>query len=125
MKIEKIIAKNQNGEMEPEKIAYECVKIYKQTIVQAMSQKKLKDILEEYMKNCKFQKLDWNVGKQLENDDYEYLEEPILYEDVGEKELDCTIRSIKQDTYIIKYVEDGEELEAIIPGIYCLGKYRK
>lgn len=125
LKIENLLLKNKNGDLEAEKLANDCAKIYKQTIVKAMSQKKLKALLEEYMRTCNFRKLEWYVGKKISEDDFEYLEEPILYENVDNKELDCTIREIKQDTYIIDYIDDEEKYEVVIPGIYCLGKFRK
>lgn len=123
-KMGQIIDRNQDGGIDPEKVAHDCVKVLKQTVVKAMSQEKLKNVLNEYMAGCHFRKLDWKVGKKLYDDDYEYLEEPILYEDVDKKELDGTILGIRQDTFIIEYMEDDEKYEAIIPGIYCIGKYR-
>lgn len=124
-KVEQLLSKNQEGDVEPDKLANDCAKIYKQTIVKAMSQEKLKELLKEYMRDCHFRKLEWYIGKKISGDDFDYLEEPILYEEVEDKALDSTIRDIKQDTYIIGYMDEGEKYEVIIPGIYCLGKSRK
>ena len=125
LKMEQLLSKNQDGDLEPDKLANDCAKIYKQTIVKAMSQEKLKDLLKEYMRTCNFRKLKWDIGKKLSDDDFQYLEEPILYEKVEDKELDNTIRVIKQDTYIIEYMDEDKKYEVIIPGIYCLGKFRE
>ena len=125
LKVEQLLSKNEDGDLEPENLANDCAKIYKQTIVKAMSQEKLKELLKEYMRDCYFRKLEWYIGKKLSGDDFDYLEEPILYEEVEDKALDSTIRDIKQDTYIIGYMDEGEKYEVIIPGIYCLGKSRK
>jgi hypothetical protein len=123
-KLERISEKNQDHATEAEKLANDCVKAFKQTVVKAMSQEKLRDVMREYMAKCNFRKLDWKVGKTLTNDDYDYLEEPVLYVDVEDKSMDDSICDIKQDTYIIDYIEDDEKYEAVIPGIYCIGRYK-
>lgn len=123
-KMEVLYVKNEENALDSDKLANECAKIFKQTVIKAMSQNKLKDILDRYMQACKIRKLDWHIGKKMTDNDYEYLEEPILYEDVSDERLNNTIRDIKQDTYLIDYVEDEEKYEAIIPGIYCIGRYK-
>lgn len=123
-KMEALYVKNEENALDSDKLANESAKIFNQTVIKAMSQNKLKDILDRYMQACKIRKLDWHIGKKMTDNDYEYLEEPILYEDVSDERLNNTIRDIKQDTYLIDYVEDEKKYEAIIPGIYCIGRYK-
>lgn len=123
-KMERLLSKNEQKELSSDQLANECAKILKQTIARAMSQKKLKHILDQYMQDCKLRKLNWTAGKKLEEEDFDYLEEPILYEDVSDREQKNTIRDVLQDTYIIDYMEDDMRYEAIIPGIYCIGRYQ-
>lgn len=123
-KLESLMEKNKERTFEADKLANESAKIFKQTIAKAMSQEKLKDSLDRYMAACGIRKLNWCVGKALENEDYDYLEEPILYDEVSDPGQNNTITEIRQDTYIIDYREDDSRYEAVIPGIYSIGKYR-
>lgn len=123
-KLESLVEKNKERFYEADKLANESAKIFKQTIAKAMSQKQLRERLDQYMKACGIRKLDWRIGKVLENDDYGYLEEPILYDEVSDPKLNNTITEIRQDTYLIDYREDDRQYEAVIPGIYSIGRYR-
>lgn len=123
-KLETLVEKNKERFYEADKLANESAKIFKQTISKAMSQEQLRERLDQYMKACGIRKLDWRVGKVLENDDYGYLEEPILYDEVPDPKLNNTITEIRQDTYLIDYKEDDRQYEAVIPGIYSIGRYR-
>ena len=121
-KLNKMSAKNLEKNYAADKLANEMVKIFRQTIAKGMIQEKVKDIFSQYMENCGIRKLDWSIGKKMTNDDYEYLEEPIMYEEVLDAKKVGTIVDIIQDTYVIDYYEDNEKYEAIIPGVYRIGK---
>ena len=124
-KLKSILEKNQLKEQTPDKLAHDIAKLLKQTIIRGMTQKDLKEIFENYLYLCGVRKLDWRIGKHIEDDDYDYLEEPILTEEVNNPNLVDTILKIEQDTYVIDFEEDGEKREAVIPGIYCLGKMKQ
>lgn len=122
-KVQKIMEKT--AECDVEKTANDFVKVFKNTIAKMMSQETISDYMNEYMGCCNIKKLVWPIGKKLDDDDFEYLEEPILYEDVTDRQLHLTIRGIKQETYIVEYMEDDELFEVVIPGIYIIGRYKE
>lgn len=121
-KLDKLIAKNKEKKYTADKLANEIVKILKQTIIKGMTQEKVKEVFKEYMDGCAIRRLEWSIGRKVSHDDYEYLEEPIIYENVNDDNKAGTILEIIQDTYVIDYVEDDERYEAIIPGLYRIGK---
>lgn len=124
-KLNKLSSKNAEKQYAADKLANETVKILRQTIVKGMTQEKLKDHFLQYMNECGIRKLAWSVGRKITNDDYEYLEEPIVYEEVSDERLIGTITEIIQDTYVIDYYDDDDKYEAIIPGQYRIGKGAK
>lgn len=113
------------GSYDSEKLANETAKIFKSTIIKIKSQKKVSELFDGFMEACNFRRLDWKIGRKLSEEDYEYLEEPILYDEVKDKDLDQTILDIIRDTYIIKFIEDESEYEVIIAGIYKIGNYKE
>ena len=121
-KLDKLIVKNSEKQYTADKIANDIVKILRQTIIKGLTQEKVKEEFIQYLDECGIRRIGWNVGRKLSNDDYEYLEEPIMYEDVIDDNKAGTILEIVQDTYIIDYLEDDEKYEAIIPGLYRIGK---
>lgn len=124
-KLGKIIEKNKDKQYSADKLANEVSKVLKQTIIKGMSQEKVKDVVKQYMDDCGIRKLDWAIGKKISDNDYEYLEEPIIYVDVNNESESETIVAIIQDTYIIDYYEDDDKYEAIIPGMYRIGRYNR
>lgn len=125
LKMEQLLSKNEKGQLNSEQLANNCATILRQSIIKAMSQKKLKNLLDGYMKSCNLKKLDWHVGRKLSDEDFEYLEEPIIYKKIDDKRMDNAICEVIYDTYIISYKDDDEEYDVIIPGSYCLGKLEK
>lgn len=121
-KLDNFIAKNSEKQYTADKIANGIVKILKQTIIKGLTQEKVKTIFIQYMDGCGIRRLDWNIGRKISNADYEYLEEPIMYEDVNDDKKAGTILEIIQDTYVVDYLEDDERYEAIIPGLYRIGR---
>ena len=121
----KLKEKNSLNDYDVEKIVSETAKIIKQTVAKALSQKAVRDYIDEYLKKCGIRKINWKVGKKLENSDYEYLGETVLYDSVENKSDDETITEIVQDSYVIDYEEDGEKYEKLISGIYHIGRYGK
>ena len=49
----------------------------------------------------------------------------ISYQETKDIRLDQCILHIDQDAYAIDFADDSEVYEAIIPGIYKVGKYVK
>lgn len=121
----KLKDKNEENDYDVDKIVSETAKIIKQTIAKALSQKSIRDYIDEYLRKCGIRKIDWQVGKKLDDYDYEYLGEIVLYDSVENKSDDETITEIGQNSYVIDYEEDGNKYEKLIPGIYHIGKYRK
>lgn len=121
-KLSKLIDKNDERKYTADKLANETARALRQTIVKGLSQKKIKGLFIQYMDECGIRKLDWHVGKKLTDDDYEYLEEPIIYEEVSDTTKIGTILEIIQDTYLIDYCEDDGKYEVIIHGMYRIGK---
>lgn len=121
----KLKEKNSLNDYDVEKIVSETAKIIKQTVAKALSQKAVRDYIDEYLRKCGIRKINWKVGKKLENSDYEYLGETVLYDSVENKSDDETITEIVQDSYVIDYEEDGEKYEKLISGIYHIGRYGK
>lgn len=124
-KLDKLQSKNEKSKLEPDCLANECAKILRQTIIKILSKKKLAKTLDNYFENCHVRKVRWFVGKKLEDEDYDYLDEPVLYEEVEDETKKNTICKIIQDGYIIDYIEDDIPYEVVIPGIYCVGSYKK
>ena len=121
-KTQKLIEKA--AEYDVEKMANDFVKAFKTTMAKMMSQETISKYVNEYMEGCNIKKLVWSIGKKLQDEDFEYLEEPILYEDVMDRQMHLTIRGIKQETYIVEYMENDELFELVIPGIYIIGRYK-
>ncbi len=124
-KLKRLCDKNNEKKYDADKLANETAKILKQTIVKGMTQEKIKEFFLQYMNECGIRKLEWSVGRKMTNDDYEYLEEPIMYEEVSDEKMIGAITEIKQNTYVIDYYDDDEKYEAIIPGLYRIGKRKK
>lgn len=123
-KFESLSEKFLEKQYSSDKLANESAKILKQTIVRAMSQEVLKSYMDKYMKACGVRKLNWKIGKQIADEDYDYIDEPIFYDNISDISLNNTITAIIQDTFIIDYQEDNNQYEAVIPGIYKIGKYK-
>ena len=121
----KLKEKNSLNDYDVEKIVSETAKIIKQTVAKALSQKAIRDYIDEYLRKCGIRKINWQVGKKLDDSDYEYLGETVLYDSVEKKSDDETITGIVQDSYVIDYEEDGEKYEKLISGIYHIGRYGK
>lgn len=121
----KLKEKNSLNDYDVEKIVSETAKIIKQTVAKALSQKVIRDYIDEYLRKCGIRKINWQVGKKLDDSDYEYLGETVLYDSVEKKSDDETITGIVQDSYVIDYEEDGEKYEKLISGIYHIGRYGK
>lgn len=124
-KFVKLVDKNNTNDYEVEKIVSETAKIIKQTIAKALSQSEFKPYVDEYLQKCGIRKINWQVGKKLEESDYEYIGETVLYDPVESKDEDETITEIVQDSYVIDYEEDGNIYEKLISGIYHIGRYGK
>lgn len=124
-KLSLLYSKMEEKEYTADKAASELGKIWKQTIAKALAKQDIRESLEQYFNKCGARKLDWKVGRLLSNEDYEYLEEPILYDKVDEPSKNGRITEIQQDTYVIDYEEDGEKDMVVIPGIYHIGKYSR
>lgn len=123
-KFENLLVKFQEKEYEAGKLASESAKILKQTLIRALSQKMAKEIIYEYMELCGIRKVEWAVGKIMKDDDYNYLDEPVFYEEVEDINLDNVLMEIQQDAFIIDYIEDDCKYEEILPGIYKIGKIK-
>ena len=121
-KLNKLSNKNTEKSYAADKLANETVRIFRQTVVKGMGQEKIKDYFLQYMDECGIRKLEWSVGRKITNDDYEYLEEPIMYKEVQDEKLIGIIIEIIQDAYVIDYYDDEEKYEAIIPGVYRICK---
>lgn len=121
----KLKEKNNENDYDVEKIVSETAKIIKQTIAKALSQSDIRDYVDDYLKKCGIRKINWQVGKKLNENDYEYLGETVLYDQVENKSDDETITEIVQNSYVIDYEEDNEKYEKLISGIYHIGRYGK
>lgn len=107
----------------PDKIASQLGRILKNTVIKGISHKKISTFIEKYLSNCNVRKISFNIGYKLKDEDYEYIEECVIYQDVNDKNLDNCILKKERDAYVIVYEDEGGLFEIIIPGIYILGRY--
>lgn len=109
----------------PDKIASQVGKILKSTIIKGISHKSISTFIEKYLSNCNIRKVRFDKGYKLKDEDYEYIEECVIYQDVNDKNLDNCILKKERDAYVIVYEDEDGLFETIIPGIYILGRYVK
>lgn len=120
---ETLLVKFNNNSYDSGVLANKIQKILKQTIIKGISQIELKKSIITYMQKCGVRQLNWKVGKKLEDEDYEYIDEPIIQDKVTSPLQNNTITAIEQEAFIIDYLEDNKSYEVIIPGRYHVGKY--
>lgn len=124
-KFSDLAAKMQNKEYDSEQLAVETVKILKQTVVKALAKEEIRPDVEHFLEKCMLQKVKLVPGQELSDEDYEYVDEMVFYKDVHDKNQHNRIIEVIQDAFTVRYVQDGDEYEAVIPGIYRLGRYKQ
>jgi len=125
-KINALSVKHEKRNLSAESLAGEVLKIMKTTLAKLLGIEAFSKCTADCLLNCGFVKLDWKIGKVLKDDDYDYLEEPIFYEEVQDKNLEGSIVKIVQDGYLLYYLNEDEEIEeSHISGTYCIGRLKR
>lgn len=122
-RIERFIDK---GNFLSHKVSDEIVKILSLTIMKNFAKSELFSLIDNFMLECKFGKKELQIGKKVEDDDFDYIGENYLKIEVPSLVQHNTIIKKQHDAYIFDcYDPDEEELfQKIIPGDYAIG-YRK
>lgn len=116
----------QEKKMTPAQLASQTVKILRQTLIHALSQKTVKSMVEVFLWNCSVRKIEWEQGRKLSKQDEDYIDARHLsYQKTNDIRIDKCIAQIEQDAYAIDFEQEGEMYEVIIPGIYKVWKYGK
>ena len=116
----------QGKKMTPAQLASQTVKILRQTLIHALSQKTVKSMVEVFLWNCSVRKIEWEQGRKLSKQDEDYIDARHLsYQKTNDIRIDKCIAQIEQDAYAIDFEQEGEMYEVIIPGIYKVWKYGK
>ncbi len=123
-KLSDLLRKVDEKDYDSEKLAGEMVKLLKQTMIKALSQEAVRDLVDGFLIKCGLRKIEFKNGDKLNDKDYDYIDDLVLYEEVDDITRDNRILEIKQDAYVLDYMDEYGEAEAVIPGIYKIGRYK-
>lgn len=123
-KLGDLLRKIDEKDYDSEKLASEMIKLLKQTMIKALSQETVHDLVDSFLIKCGLRKIEFKKGDKLADKDYDYIDDLVLYEEVDDVKKDNRILEIKQDAYALDYVDENGETEAVIPGIYRIGRYK-
>ena len=116
----------QEKKLSPAQLASQTVKILRQTLIQSLSQKTVKSMVEVFLWNCSVRKIDWQEGRRLSAQDGDYMDgRHLTYQKTNDIRIDKCIAKIERDAYAIDFEQEGEMYEVIIPGVYKVWKYGK
>ena len=125
-KFTELLSLTEEKEFSSAKLASQTAKILKHTIIRALPQKLVSHLMEQFLQTCGVRKIEWEQGHKISGQDAYYMDETMIsYQETKDIRLDQCILHIDQDAYAIDFADDSEVYEAIIPGIYKVGKYVK
>ncbi|MBQ7008829.1 MAG: hypothetical protein IJN05_06390 [Ruminococcus sp.] len=121
-RLKKITEKSQNSSKTADGIS----KAIQATIIKNYCCNQLKDFLDKYMDECGFKRIELEIGKKIDDNDLDYIENCIRV-DVNDKELHNTIINKTHDAYVFRCYdsEEDELFDKIIPGGYSIGSYKE
>lgn len=97
--------------------------ILSQTLVKGLQNSRISPFFENYLIQCGVKKENYSIGQKIKNDDYDYIEEPLLTVPVNNKDQNETIKKIIRNAYSVHYKEDGNDEFYVLPGIFEIGQY--
>lgn len=123
-RIERFIDK---GDFSSHKVSDEIVKTLSLTIMKNFAKSELFSLIDNFMLECKFGKKELQIGKRVEDDDFDYIGENYLKIEVPSLIQHNTIIKKQHDAYIFDCYDPDEEefFQKIIPGDYAIGYWKE
>lgn len=120
-RLKKISEKPQNSSKTADGIS----KAIKTTIMKNYCCNELKCVLDKYMDVCGFKRIELEIGKKIDDNDLDYIENCIRV-DVDDDKQHNTIIKKTHDAYVFRCYdsEENEFFDKIIPGGYSIGNYK-
>lgn len=124
LKIERLMGKELSS---PNKISKELEKALTSTLMKNYAVSELQPVLDDFFIRCNFVKVEIPVGKKIDDDDLDYIDEHCRRIEVSDSKKHNTIIDKRHDAFIFDcYDSDEEELfHKIIPGEYSIGCWKE
>lgn len=116
-----------NKRFSPDKLVSDITKYFTQTIIKNYSNALLVEAIDNFFERCNFKKVELQIGKKLEDEDFEYIGSNAMKVNVSDKSKHNTIIEKKHDAFEFRCydMEEEEYYTKIIPGEYAIGCWRE
>ncbi len=123
-KLDSLSKKLDEKKYDTEKLAREVIKVFEQSVVKGLSQESVAGLMGDFLVKCGLRKIGFKPGQKLTDSDYEYVDDLVFYEEVREKTMNNCIIEVRQDAYVLDYIDEDGPGEAVIQGSYRIGTYK-